>query len=199
MRPTAPENAGSSRTPAAMLESCRESMAKSSLAQVVSSATRPSGSPNCQRSCAVSCGGRIMGIIRRIYVSLAADPWLPPNLNDLKWGIVGEIETRLYAEIFTNPKGMPGLASAKAWNPRDAEEINRRCLGRRFWGCRVGASRTAMARRCCCPPSSITMKVLWSGRLGCRRWCWCRVTCCAGWCSTAALAATWGSTRRIPG
>ena len=33
-----------------------------------------------------------MQITRRIYVSLPADPWLPPNLNELKWGVVDEIE-----------------------------------------------------------------------------------------------------------
>jgi Predicted nucleotide-binding protein containing TIR-like domain len=69
-------------------------------------------------------------ITRRIYVSLAADPWLPQNLNELKWGIVEEIEKLGYTpEIFTNPKGKPGLASAKAWNPRDADDIARRCVG----------------------------------------------------------------------
>lgn len=71
-----------------------------------------------------------MPITRRIYVSLPADPWLPPNLNELKWGIVDEIEKLGYLpEIFTNPKGKPGLASPKAWNPRDADEIARRCVG----------------------------------------------------------------------
>ena len=38
-----------------------------------------------------------MPIVRRIYVSLPADPWLPKNLNDLKWGIVEEIEKLGYA------------------------------------------------------------------------------------------------------
>lgn len=67
--------------------------------------------------------------MRRIYVSLPADPWLPPNLNDFKWGIVEEIEKLGYTpEIFTNPKGKPGLASAKAWNARDADEIACRCV-----------------------------------------------------------------------
>lgn len=71
-----------------------------------------------------------MPITRRIYVSLPADPWLPKNLNDLKWGIVEEIEKLGFTpEIFTNPKGKPGLASPKAWNPRDADEIARRCVG----------------------------------------------------------------------
>jgi hypothetical protein len=56
---------------------------------------------------------KVMPIIRRIYVSSPADPWLPKNLNDLKWGIVEEIEKLGYtAEIFTNPRGTPGLASA---------------------------------------------------------------------------------------
>jgi hypothetical protein len=71
-----------------------------------------------------------MPITRRIYVSLPADPWLPENLNRLKWGIVEEIEKLGYTpEIFTNPKGMAGLASAKSWHPRDADEIARRCTG----------------------------------------------------------------------
>ena len=71
-----------------------------------------------------------MDIKRRIYVSLPADPWLSRNLNDLKWGIVEEIEKLGYTpEIFTNPKGKPGLASAKAWSPRDADEIARCCVG----------------------------------------------------------------------
>ena len=43
-------------------------------------------------------------ITRRVYVSLPADPWLSPNMNDLKWGIVAEIEKLGYTpEIFTNP------------------------------------------------------------------------------------------------
>ena len=42
-----------------------------------------------------------MLITRRIYVSLPADPWLSPNLNELKWGIVEEIEKLGYTpEIF---------------------------------------------------------------------------------------------------
>jgi hypothetical protein len=45
-------------------------------------------------------------------------------------GIVEEIEKLGYTpEIFTNPKGRPGLASARSWNPRDADEIARRCVG----------------------------------------------------------------------
>ena len=57
------------------------------------------------------------------------------NLNELKWGIVEEIEKLGYTpEIFTNPKGKPGLASAKAWNPRDADEIARRCVGAALLG-----------------------------------------------------------------
>jgi hypothetical protein len=76
-----------------------------------------------------------MPITRRIYVSLPADPWLPDNLNELKWGIVEEIEKLGYTpEIFTNPRGRPGLASAKAWNPRDADLIARRCAGAALLG-----------------------------------------------------------------
>src|SRR5277367_5588249 len=71
-----------------------------------------------------------MSVNRRIYVSLPADHWLPKNLNDLKWAIVDEIENLGYIpEVFTNPKGKPGLASARAWGARDADEIARRCVG----------------------------------------------------------------------
>ena len=71
-----------------------------------------------------------MPITRRIYVSLPADYWLPPNLNELKWAIVEEIEKLGYIpEIFTNPQGKPGLASARSWGARDADEIARRCSG----------------------------------------------------------------------
>lgn len=74
--------------------------------------------------------GAILPITRRIYLSLPADPWLPPNLNELKWGIVGEIEKLGYTpEIFCNPKGTRGLASPIGWNPRDADAIARRCVG----------------------------------------------------------------------
>jgi hypothetical protein len=79
--------------------------------------------------------GDHMAITRRIYVSLPADPWLAPNINELKWGIVEEIEKLGYIpEIFTNPKGKPGLASSKAWNPRDADDIARRCVGAALLG-----------------------------------------------------------------
>lgn len=71
-----------------------------------------------------------MKITRRIYVSLPADRWLSKNLNRLKWGIVHKIEKLGYRpEVFTNPLGKPGLASARAWHPRDADEIARRCVG----------------------------------------------------------------------
>lgn len=81
-----------------------------------------------------------MAIVRRVYVSLPADRWLPENLNELKWGIVDEIaKLGLTPEIFTNPRGQPGLASARSWHPRDADEIARRCvaaaiLGMARWG-----------------------------------------------------------------
>jgi hypothetical protein len=76
-----------------------------------------------------------MQITRRVYVSLPADPWLSPNLNDLKWGVVEEIEKLGYTpEIFTNPKGMPGLASARSWSPEGANDIARRCMGAAILG-----------------------------------------------------------------
>ncbi|HET7539563.1 MAG TPA: nucleotide-binding protein [Polyangiaceae bacterium] len=77
----------------------------------------------------------MMPIARRVYVSLPSDEWLPPNLNTLKWGIVDEIVKLGYVpEIFTNPKGMDGLAAAKAWSARDADSIARRCVGAAILG-----------------------------------------------------------------
>jgi hypothetical protein len=76
-----------------------------------------------------------MPILRRIYVSLPADPWLPDNLNRLKWGIVEEIEKLGYAtKIFTNPRGKPGLAPARPWHSRGADEIACRCTGAAILG-----------------------------------------------------------------
>lgn len=69
-------------------------------------------------------------LARRIYVSMPGDRWLPDNLNELKWGIVDEIAKLDYTpEVFTNPKGMPGLASSMAWSPSAADEVARRCVG----------------------------------------------------------------------
>lgn len=71
-----------------------------------------------------------MELTRRIYVSLPADGWLTAAQNQLKWGIVEEIAKLGYTpEIFTNPKGHPGLASAKSWSPTEADDIARRCTG----------------------------------------------------------------------
>jgi hypothetical protein len=71
-----------------------------------------------------------MAITRRVYVSLPADRWIPANLNDLKWAIVEEIEKLGYTpEVFTNPLGKPGLASARAWSAGGADEVARRCCG----------------------------------------------------------------------
>ena len=62
-----------------------------------------------------------MQITRRVYVSRRI-PHLPSNLNDLKWGVVEEIEKLGYVpEIFTNPKGRPG--SAKSWSPDGAVAV----------------------------------------------------------------------------
>jgi CAP12/Pycsar effector protein, TIR domain len=71
-----------------------------------------------------------MAVTRRIFVSMPADDWLTPQQNELKWGIVDEIKGLDYVpEIFTNPKGMVGLASGKVWSRHDADTIMRKCVG----------------------------------------------------------------------
>jgi Predicted nucleotide-binding protein containing TIR-like domain len=71
-----------------------------------------------------------MTIIRRIYISMPADEWLAPNQNDLKWGIVEEIERLGYiAEIFNDPSGRSGIAAGQAWSAIAADKVARRCVG----------------------------------------------------------------------
>jgi hypothetical protein len=71
-----------------------------------------------------------MSIVRRVLVSLPADQWLGPQQNELKWGIVDEISRLGYVpEIFTNPKGMPGLAAGKPWSAAELDKVARRCVG----------------------------------------------------------------------
>ena len=126
-----------------------------------------------------------MSITRRIYVSLPADPWLPHNLNELKWGIVEEIEKLGYTpEIFTNPKGKPGLASPKAWNPRDADEIARRCVGAAVLGMPRWNFRMYRASRRYSRRSSITTRVHWPGLSACQRSYWCSEMSAGEWFST---------------
>jgi hypothetical protein len=61
---------------------------------------------------------------------MPADRWLTSKQNDLKWAIVEEIERLDYVpEVFTNPKGMPGLASGKVWSRQDADAVMRKCIG----------------------------------------------------------------------
>jgi hypothetical protein len=67
---------------------------------------------------------------RRIFVSMPADEWLAPNQNDLKWGIVKEIERLGYTpEIFLDPRGKAGLAAGKAWSAAEADKVIRHCVG----------------------------------------------------------------------
>jgi hypothetical protein len=61
---------------------------------------------------------------------MPSDDALSDKQNDFKWSIVEKIEQLKYIpEIFTNPRGKPGLASNKIWSRRDADEIARKCIG----------------------------------------------------------------------
>jgi hypothetical protein len=74
-------------------------------------------------------------------------------MNDLKWAIVEEIENLGYTpEVFTNPKGKPGLASSRAWGARDADEVAQSSE----W--LVGIFRMAMDSRHGSLPNSTTTK-----------------------------------------
>jgi hypothetical protein len=71
-----------------------------------------------------------MPVVRRIFVSMPSDQALDDNQNALKWGIVKEIQDLGYIpEIFTNPRGMPGLAAGKAWSRQEVDNVARKCIG----------------------------------------------------------------------
>ena len=78
-----------------------------------------------------------MSIVRRIYVSLPADPWLHDNLNRLKWGIVEEIEKLGYTLDLSNraagrasPLQGPGTRAPRSRSPAD---VTHRGLGMQRW------------------------------------------------------------------
>ena len=69
-------------------------------------------------------------IKRRIYISMPADIWLDNRQNELKWGIVDEIEKFGYeAQVFSSPTGGRGLVAGKAWNLEEVDKVMRRCVG----------------------------------------------------------------------
>ena len=71
-----------------------------------------------------------MGVNRRIYVSMPADPWLTDNENELKWGVVKRIEQLGYIpEIFTDPTGRNSMSAAQAWSASAAHEVAQHCQG----------------------------------------------------------------------
>src|SRR5689334_5680932 len=91
-----------------------------------------------------------MPMTRRVYVSLPADAWLDDQQNRLKWGVVDRIADLGYTpEIFHNPRGQPGLASARSWSPELADAIARRCcgaviIGMPRWQCDDGAGNPVL-------------------------------------------------------
>jgi hypothetical protein len=71
-----------------------------------------------------------MAVTRRVYMSMPADHGLAPNQNQLKWGIVEEIEQLGYTpEIFFDPRGKPGLSAGKTWSRTEADRVARHCVG----------------------------------------------------------------------
>jgi hypothetical protein len=71
-----------------------------------------------------------MKLQRRVFVSMPADQWLTRDQNDLKWGIVDQIESLGFVgEIFFDPRGGQGLAAGEAWSAARADWVARRCVG----------------------------------------------------------------------
>ena len=70
-----------------------------------------------------------MPFTKRVSVIMPFDQWLSTSQNDLKWGIVNEIESLGYqTEIFFDPRGKPSLAAAKAWSASEADRVARGCV-----------------------------------------------------------------------
>jgi CAP12/Pycsar effector protein, TIR domain len=71
-----------------------------------------------------------VGLTRRVFISLPADPWLSNEENELKWAIVQRVEAlETVAEIFTDPRGTRSLAAGSGWSADRADEVMRHCVG----------------------------------------------------------------------
>ena len=133
-----------------------------------------------------------MLVTRRIYVSLPADPWLSSSMNDLKWAIVDEIENLGYTpEIFTNPRGKPGLASSRAWGARAADEVARRCSGAAVIGMARWNFQDKEGRDVRLPTEFSHYEAPLPARSAFQRSSWSRETFSDVWCLTRALAGSW--------
>ncbi len=67
---------------------------------------------------------------RRIFISSPRDEHLDDRRNKLKWAIVREIEAKGYeAQAFGTVEGGMGLAAGISWNPKEADQVIRRCIG----------------------------------------------------------------------
>jgi hypothetical protein len=71
-----------------------------------------------------------MTVTRRVFVSMPADEWLTETQNELKWGVVEQIEGLGFVpEIFFDPTGRQSLSAGRAWSADGADEIIRHCTG----------------------------------------------------------------------
>ena len=76
-----------------------------------------------------------MAMTRRIFISSPRDEYLDDRRNELKWAIVKAIEALGYEpQVFGSPEGGKGLAAGKAWSPKDADHVIRRCIGAAILG-----------------------------------------------------------------
>ena len=67
---------------------------------------------------------------RRVYISMPGDLWLDQKQNEIKWGIVAEIEKAGYeAQVFVGPRGGQGLPAGRGWTLADCKDVMRRCVG----------------------------------------------------------------------
>lgn len=61
---------------------------------------------------------------------MPGDMWLNDKQNEVKWGIVAEIEKVGYeAQVFVGPSGGQGLPAGRGWTLADSKDVMRRCVG----------------------------------------------------------------------
>jgi hypothetical protein len=110
----------------------------------------------------------------------------------------GDRKTRLHPRDLHQSQGKPGLASAKAWSARDADEIARHCVGAAILGMPRWRFKDGNDQPVLLPTEFNHYEGALVRTLGLPTLVLVQRRCSAGWSSTAASAATWGSLPPMP-
>lgn len=76
-----------------------------------------------------------MPVSRRIYFSMPHDGNITELQREFQWALAAKVESMGYiVEVFTRPRGKPGLAAHHNWSRVGCDEVARRCCGAVFIG-----------------------------------------------------------------